>query len=77
MARVRCNARIVGEYPIVIPTEGVIRVGSECSEPILRRQSVQSNLTTRRSKESLLLNEGGTIGNKIGGGQGVDAALTG
>jgi hypothetical protein len=77
MAGVRRYARIIGEYPVVIPTEGVIRVGSECSEPILRRQSVQSNLTTRRSKESLLLNEGGTIGNKIGGGQGVDAALTG
>jgi len=77
MARVRCNARIVGEYPVVIPTEGVIRVGSECSEPILRSQSVQSDLTMRRSKESLLLDEGGTIGNKVGGGQRVDAALTG
>ena len=38
---------------------------------------MQSDLATRRSKESLFLNEGGTIGNKIGGGQGVDAALTG
>ena len=77
MAGVRRNARIVGEYPVVIPTEGMIRVGGECSEPILRSQSVQSNLATRRSKESLLLDEGGTISNKIGRSQGVDAALTG
>jgi hypothetical protein len=77
MAGVRRYARIIGEYPVVIPTEGVIRVGSECSEPILRCQSMQRDLATRRSKESLFLNEGGTIGNKIGGGQGVDAALTG
>jgi len=77
MAGVRRYARIVGEYPVVIPTEGMIRVGSECSEPILRSQSVQSDLTMRRSKESLLLDEGGTIGNKVGGGQRVDAALTG
>ena len=77
MAGVRCNARIVGEYPVVIPTEGVIRVGGECSEPILRSQSVQSDLATRSSKESLLLDEGGTLGNKIGGGQGVDATFTG
>ena len=77
MAGVRRNARIVGEYPVVIPTEGMIRVGDECSEPILRSQSVQSNLATRRSKESLLLDEGGTIGYKIGRGQGIDAALTG
>jgi hypothetical protein len=77
MAGVRRNARIVSEHPVVIPTEGVIRIGGERSEPILRSQSVQSNLATRRSKESLLLDEGGTIGNKIGGGQGVDAALTG
>jgi hypothetical protein len=77
MAGVRRNARIIGEYPVVIPTEGVVRVGGECSEPILRCQSMQSDLATRRGKESLLLDEGGTIGNKIGRSQGIDAALTG